>query len=90
MVIAQIERALLRQRKTNRIAFTQNGLQLTDLPVKGNAYPCVHFTKMLLAKIVQNGEDHCRGGCGGIEILVLDGSVDAGICFLLHGFIYGK
>ncbi|CAN4049416.1 hypothetical protein LEFCBN_LEFCBN_11710, partial [Dysosmobacter welbionis] len=46
--------------------------------------------QMLLRQIDENGKNHGRRSGGGVEILVLDGGVDAGICRGLNGFQQGK
>ena len=79
MVVAQIEGALFRQGHPNGIAFAQNILQLADLLIPVNPRACFQLAQMLLAEVVQYGEDHRRGSCSRVEVLVLDGGIDAGV-----------
>ena len=87
MIVSQIKAPLLGQGHPHRIALPQNSLQRHDLLIIVNALSPVQLPQMLLVKIVQHRENTGRHRRRGVEIFILDGGVDTGICGLLYGLV---
>ena len=85
MVVADGEFTLIRQTEPGReTALRQLCHQFGDLLIVVGGKAVIQLAQMLLAQPQQGGEGHTRRGAGGVEIPVLDGSVDAGVGSFLH------
>ena len=88
MVVTEVKRALLRQVQPSGILFVQNIHDLADLLIKINLLIDSQLTQMFLTELVKNREDSRGDRRSGVEVFILDSSVDARICRLLYGFIH--
>ena len=96
MVVAKVERALLRQRHMRRILFSENALQRHNLFVKIYTLFIRKLAQVFLRKIAEYREHRCRHCGSRAKIPVLNCCVYtrisriSQICFLLDLFLHGE